>query len=198
MRSRTKPQAGQIARAFGGYAAVGLILIVVLAMCWLLYQREAHQVAGRQADLEVIRVNLIAAAGLVLLTLLCVWLFRGRLQAMRHLRTMNEELELRVRERTDELARSYEQLQHREQLLEETGRLAKVGGWEVSPDSETGIWTPEVARIHDVDPAAVSRKGVKTQSYTPESRARLQAALQEARVNGTPYDLDLEIVTARG
>ena len=144
------------------------------------------------------QIMLLAAAGLALLTLICAWLLRGRLDAMRHLRTMNEQLEARVRERTDELARSYEQLQHREQLLEETGRLAKVGGWEVDPNAESGVWTPEVARIHDIDPAAVSRKGVKTQSYTPESRLRLQAALKEAREHGTAYDLDLEIVTARG
>jgi PAS domain S-box-containing protein len=140
----------------------------------------------------------IAGAALLFLTFICAWLFRGRLEAVRNLRRMNEQLELRVRERTDELARSYEQLQHREQLLEETGRLAKVGGWEVDPDSAGGVWTPEVARIHDIDPTAVARKGVKTQSYTPESRARLQAALQQARAQGTPYELELEIVTARG
>lgn len=144
------------------------------------------------------QMALLAAVVLLLLTLVCAWLFRGRLLATRHLRTMNEELETRVRERTEELARSYEQLQHREQLLEETGRLAKVGGWEVDTHSDSGIWTPEVARIHDIDPAAVSRKGVKTQSYTPESRIRLQAALKAAREEGIPYDLDLQIVTARG
>ena len=143
-------------------------------------------------------IMLLAATGLVLLTLTCVWLFRGRLQAVRNLRIMNEELEMRVRERTEELAHSYEQLQYREQLLEETGRLAKVGGWEVDTNSESGIWTPEVARIHDIDPEAAARKGVKTQSYTSESRVRLQAALAEARAHGTPYDIDLEIVTARG
>ena len=259
MRSRT------IARACGGYTAVGLILVAVSAICWLLYAREAHQVAGpddtlarsnpalwarmqrgangqspyagglitweRLRPVEFTRlatanvrandaflivasaisaseweglfkglreIMLLAAVGLVLLTLTCVWLFRGRLQAVRNLRVMNEELEMRVRERTEELAHSYEQLQYREQLLEETGRLAKVGGWEVEPNSESGIWTPEVARIHDIDPAAAARKGVKTQSYTAESRARLQAALAEARAHGTPYDLDLEIVTARG
>jgi signal transduction histidine kinase/ActR/RegA family two-component response regulator/PAS domain-containing protein len=152
-----------------------------------------------QQDLQnMIAAHGPAAAGLLLLTLVCVWLFRGRLQAMRHLRVMNEQLELRVRERTEELARSYEQLQHREQLLEETGRLAKVGGWEIDPHSDTGIWTPEVARIHDIDPAVVSRKGVRMQSYTPDSRVLLQAALQAACEKGTPYDLDLQIVTARG
>src|SRR5262249_38963366 len=54
------------------------------------------------------QIMLITAAGLVVLTLLSAWLLRGRLQAMRTLRVMNEQLELRVRERTEELSRSYE------------------------------------------------------------------------------------------
>jgi signal transduction histidine kinase/ActR/RegA family two-component response regulator len=127
---------------------------------------------------------LIGAVAFIVLALGSVWLFRGRLQAMRALHAANEQLERRVRERTE--------------LLEETGRLAKVGGWEVDPVSGEGIWTPEVARIHDIDPASVAVKGVKTQSYTPESRVRLLDALEQARNHGTPYDLELEIVTARG
>src|SRR5581483_10438671 len=126
----------------------------------------------------------VAVAALVPLILASAWLFRGRLLAIRALHAANEELERRVLERTE--------------LLEETGRLAKVGGWEVDPVSGEGIWTPEVARIHDIDPAAVAVKGVKTQSYTPESRVRLLEALEQARTHGTPYDLELEIVTARG
>jgi signal transduction histidine kinase/PAS domain-containing protein/ActR/RegA family two-component response regulator len=129
-------------------------------------------------------IMLLAAGALVFLTLLCAWLFRGRLQAMRNLRAANEQLELRVRERT--------------QLLDETGRLAKVGGWEVDPVSGNGTWTPEVARIHDIDPAEVSRKGTKLQSYIGESRGRLQNAIREAIEHGKPYDLDLELLTARG
>ena len=53
-------QAGQLARAWGGLLVVGLLLAAVLTTCWLLYEREAGQIAGRQADLEVVRVNLLA------------------------------------------------------------------------------------------------------------------------------------------
>src|SRR5262249_33613666 len=58
------------------------------------------------------QIMVLAGAGLLFLTFICAWLFRGRLEAMRHLRSMNEQLESRVRERTE--------------LLEATGRLAKV------------------------------------------------------------------------
>jgi len=56
----------------------------------------------------------VAATVLAALTLVCAWLFRGRLRAIRDLRAMNEDLESRVRARTEELARSYELVQHRE------------------------------------------------------------------------------------
>src|SRR3984957_427942 len=53
-------QAGQLARAWGGLLVVGVLLAAALTTCWLLYEREAGQIAGRQADLEVVRVNLLA------------------------------------------------------------------------------------------------------------------------------------------
>jgi signal transduction histidine kinase/ActR/RegA family two-component response regulator/PAS domain-containing protein len=144
------------------------------------------------------QIMLLVAAALVGLTLISAMLFRGRLQAIRNLRTLNEELELRVQARTQELARSYELLQQREHLLEETGGLAKVGGWDLDPASGLGNWTPEVARIHDLDPALIADNQLRLQSYPGESRVRLQAAIKEAIEHGTPYDLDLEFVSAHG
>ena len=140
----------------------------------------------------------LAAVVLSVLTLVCLWSFRGRLQAIHNLRTLNEDLESRVRARTEELARSYDLLQHREQLLEQTGSMAKVGGWDVDPATGAGSCTPEVARIHDNDATLTTNSELRLQFYTGESRIRLQAAIKEAAEHGTPYDLDLEFQSARG
>jgi len=144
------------------------------------------------------QIMLIAVVALVFLTLFSAWLFRGRLHAIRTLRTVNEQLERRVRARTEELARSYETLQHREQLLEETGQLAKVGGWDFDPVTGRGHWTQEVARIHALDVSVAPNKDLGLQFYPGESRTRLERALKEAMDHGTPYDLDLEFISARG
>jgi signal transduction histidine kinase/ActR/RegA family two-component response regulator/PAS domain-containing protein len=144
------------------------------------------------------QIMLLAAAALGVLTLVSASLFRGRLQAMRTLRALNVELESRVQARTRELAHSYDMLQQREQLLEATGSLAKVGGWDLDPVSGVGNWTPEVARIHDLDTAVIANSQLRLQSYPGESRARLEAAIKEATERGVPYDLDLEFVSARG
>lgn len=85
-----------------------------------------------------------------------------------------------------------------EALLEETGRIAKVGGWSFDPKTGEGYWTNEVARIHDLDPATVTSRDFGLQFYTGESRARIEAALQAALERAEPYDLQLELVTAAG
>jgi signal transduction histidine kinase/ActR/RegA family two-component response regulator/PAS domain-containing protein len=144
------------------------------------------------------QIMLLVATALVVLTLLSAALFRGRLQALRNLRALNEQLELRVQTRTRELADSVALLQQREHLLEETGSLAKVGGWDLDPTTGKGNWTPEVARIHDLDPTLIGDNQLRQRSYSGESRVRLQAAIKEATEHGVPYDLDLEFVSARG
>ena len=140
----------------------------------------------------------ILTAAMVLLTLSTLWLFRRWRQAMHSLRETNEQLEQRVSERTAELAASYEMLSDREQLLEETGTLAKVGGWDFDPVSGAGRWTPEVAHIHDLDVLVEPSKQLGLQFYPGESRTRLEAALQKSLAEGAPYDLELQFISARG
>ena len=144
------------------------------------------------------QIMLLVSAALVLLTLSCIWLFHRWRHAMQGLRETNEQLEGRVRERTAELAQSYELLKSHEQLLEETGDLAKVGGWELDPESGKGRWTREIARIHELGMGVQPSRQLGLEFYPGESRTRIEAALQRAISEGTPYDLELEFVSARG
>jgi len=140
----------------------------------------------------------MVAIGLVLLTLYSVWLFRGRVLAMRALRASNEELERRVSERTAELGKTLEDLRYSEELLQETGQLAKVGGWDFDPVTGAGRWTKEIARIHDLDPETAPNRELGLTFYPGEARKRLEAAIHAAISKGTPYDLELEFVSAAG
>ncbi|MEJ0035791.1 MAG: ATP-binding protein [Gammaproteobacteria bacterium] len=165
------------------------------------YLIMASEVRGAEWDALTVapqRIYSTVAAALLLLMLISVWLFRGRLLAMRELRAANDRLEQRVTERTAELGKTLEELRYREELLEETGRLASVGGWDFDPATGAGRWTTEVARIHDLDPAKEPNKELGLTFYPGESRQRLQTALQEALTHGTPYDLELEFVSALG
>ncbi|HEX9083000.1 MAG TPA: PAS domain S-box protein [Holophagaceae bacterium] len=83
-------------------------------------------------------------------------------------------------------------------LLARMSRLAKVGGWSFDPRTGDGEWTEEVARIHDLDPDQPTSRERGLSFYTPESRPLIERALQEALEAGRPYDLELELVSAKG
>ena len=91
-----------------------------------------------------------------------------------------------------------ETLRHREELLRETGKMAHVGGWEFDPTTGVGTWTEEVARIHDLDPARRITSEEAVSFYVPDSRARIDAAIRMAMEQARPYDLELEIISAKG
>jgi PAS domain S-box-containing protein len=93
---------------------------------------------------------------------------------------------------------SEERLRLNKAVLEETGRIAKVGGWSFEVATGNGYWTDEVARIHDLDPALPVSKEIGLSYYRPESRKLIEAALKEAIERGTSYDLELEITSALG
>ena len=94
--------------------------------------------------------------------------------------------------------RAEEELQFHKTILEETGKIAKIGGWRFDALTGQGFWTEEVARIHDLDPALPISRDMAIQYYAGESREKIEIAVKEAVDLGTPYDLELEIVSAEG
>ncbi len=89
-------------------------------------------------------------------------------------------------------------LAHQDNLLRDMSRMARIGAWEFDPESGEGTWTDEVARIHGLEPGVPTSATIGLSFYTPESRARIDAAIAAALAHGTPYDLELELVTADG
>ncbi|MFO0921242.1 MAG: PAS domain S-box protein [Pirellulales bacterium] len=83
-------------------------------------------------------------------------------------------------------------------IVEEAGRLAKLGGWYFDVATGKGFWTDEVARIHDRDPAFPIDREQGLNFYVGESRERIEHALKQATEHGLPWDLELEIISAKG
>jgi len=83
-------------------------------------------------------------------------------------------------------------------LLNETGRLAKIGGWEVDVKTQEQVWTEEVYRICEVDMNYKPTAREVIDYYTPASRPVIKRAMQRAIVHGEPFDVELEIMTAKG
>ncbi len=90
------------------------------------------------------------------------------------------------------------EIRSKQELLNLTGSIAKVGGWEFDPKTGKGSWTEEVARIHDLAPDDPRTAQVGIAFYPGENREKIEKAFNDAVNFGKPYDLELEILSAKG
>jgi PAS domain S-box-containing protein len=84
------------------------------------------------------------------------------------------------------------------ELLDRTGELAKVGGWERDLVTGERTWSPETFRILEFDGPTVRSREQWIELYPPEAQAALAAGLQAVIDDGTPFDLEVPMTTARG
>ena len=85
-----------------------------------------------------------------------------------------------------------------QELLAVMGSIAKIGGWEFDVKTKKGSWTKEVAHIHEVDASLVTNAEIGLSFYVNESKEIIVNAITDAITKGIPYDLELEMITAKG
>jgi PAS domain S-box-containing protein len=83
-----------------------------------------------------------------------------------------------------------EALKKSHQLLNDTGEMAKVGGWELDLSTNEVSWTEEVGHIHGVEPGYNPKLEEALNFYAPESRSAVEAVVKKAAETGEPYDLE--------
>lgn len=84
------------------------------------------------------------------------------------------------------------------ELLAETERIGKVGGWSFSIDTMVQKWTDEVYHIHEVEISPNPSVEAGINYYTKESRPIIEKAVERAIEHGENFDLELEIITPKG
>ena len=90
-------------------------------------------------------------------------------------------------------------LRRNEKLLNETGELGKIGGWEIDLETMTPIFTRETYNIHELNPDLPPPsvlEGLK--NYPPEARPVLKKLANQAIEEHKSYDIELPFVTAKG
>jgi PAS domain S-box-containing protein len=83
-------------------------------------------------------------------------------------------------------------------LLEMAGRMARVGGWSIELPERRLLWSDVVATIHEEAPGFSPSLGGGLDYFAPGDRGVIDAALERCIADGTPYDLEVEKVSARG
>ena len=105
----------------------------------------------------------------------------------------NKELQLQNEEKEKRAA----ELTKSKQFLNDTGKLAKVGGWEISAQNNELYWSDVLYLIHEVEPDYQPTVELAINSYVPESRHILSEALNQALTKGEPFDKELQMITAK-
>ena len=90
-----------------------------------------------------------------------------------------------------------EKLRHSESLLQTAGKMAHVGGWAIIlPDNDL-IWSDEMYAILDFPKGMIPPLAEALSLYPPASYEIISGALQSCARDGTPFDCELEIFTAK-
>jgi PAS domain S-box-containing protein len=98
----------------------------------------------------------------------------------------------------DQLKRSEARWRDSEAQLRLAGRVARLGGWSVTiPDLQLK-WSDEVCAIHEVPPGTAPSLEQAIACYAPECRTTIRESFAACARDGTPYDVELQIVTAKG
>ncbi len=116
----------------------------------------------------------------------------ARLEAEMKLKDINLNLEEKINDRTSRLKETLD-------LLQETNRVGKVGGWDIDLVSKKVTWTPVTKMIHDVTMEYVPDMDKGISFYKQgTSRAQISRAINDAISLRRSWDLELQIVTSTG
>ena len=107
-------------------------------------------------------------------------------------------LEIEREKLISDLKQSTEALQKSKALLDATGRMARVGGWELDANTHEVTWTDATYRIHEVPKGYKPPLQEAINFFHPEDRPKLEKAIQRALGHGEPYDLVIRFITAKG
>lgn len=94
--------------------------------------------------------------------------------------------------------RSEEHLKEREAMLNETGRMARIGGWEHDLNTGQTVWTKAVYDIFELESGLPLNLNEHLDYYPQPYRGQLEEAIQKAIHGGNTFDLELPGYTVNG
>ena len=168
-------------------ATQGVVLMLTLLLAWLLLRRVLAPLSRLQdGAVRVQGGDLSLRVG-----------YR-RSDELGELSQAFDAMTAALQERAAALQASNERLARSEAFQERAGRIAGVGGWEIDLAEMKLTWTAQTRALHDVDEGFEPTMDNALAFYAPEVRAVLRSVIAAAMAEGTPWDLELPLTTARG
>ena len=95
--------------------------------------------------------------------------------------------------------RLFEKLQTSYAMLARTEQIARVGSWEWDIDKDHVKWSDQLFHMFQLNPEHPAPPfAEQSKLYVPEDMQPLQQAVEQCRINGTPYELELRAVGRDG
>ncbi len=91
------------------------------------------------------------------------------------------------------------ELRKTKELLEQTNTLVRIGAWDADFKNNIGTWSSVIKEMHEVDPDYVPNISNALEFVKEgESRNKVADALRKLKEERIPYDIEIELVTAKG
>lgn len=106
---------------------------------------------------------------------------------------------LELRKNNKELSETKEALERSMDLYTQTSKVARIGGWEIDLLKNRFTWTSITKEIHEVPPDFTPDLRTAVNFYKEgEDRRKAMLSFTKAMHEGEPFDIELNIVTAKG
>jgi PAS domain S-box-containing protein len=98
----------------------------------------------------------------------------------------------------DAMKKTEQKLRESEVLLGLAGQVARLGGWSVAVPDHRVTWSDQVRAILDVPPGTEPSLEQALEFYPPEFRQTIRRNLEACEQDGKPFDVEVQVVTAKG
>jgi PAS domain S-box-containing protein len=99
---------------------------------------------------------------------------------------------------TSERSRQENALRRSEDLLNRTGRLAGVGGWELDLVTSEVTWSDETRRLHGFENDYVPTLEEGINFYAPEARPVIRTAIEQSMADGKDWEVVVPVIRVDG
>ena len=101
-------------------------------------------------------------------------------------------------EDSTERMQAREAIRKSENLLNRTGKMAGIGGWEVDLITNSIYWSAETCHIHEAPIGYQPSLDAALEFYSPESRPIIEQAVKNGIEKGESWDIELTIINFIG
>ncbi len=94
--------------------------------------------------------------------------------------------------------RAQESIRQKDALIRIAGRLTHTGGWAIETPGDRVFWSDELFEILEFARGSMPSLAEALALYPNPSREKIVAAIHACQEDGTPFDLEIEVLTAKG